>query len=134
MAVRMFEKAVLNIKEVHDVGLFGAMIDSRLFALFGSSPFYFVMLPFVGLLLLVLATIQGYHLFKASNKHIDQWLGFLSLSVGAACANVSLTGAVIAKILGVSFLAGPWVFLGGMILACLHQSVMLGLNIYRVFE
>ncbi|WP_298626988.1 hypothetical protein [uncultured Legionella sp.] len=134
MASGMLQKAVLYIKETQDVGLFGVMADSRLFAAFSGSPFYFVMLPFIGLLLTVLALINGYDLATAKNQNFDKWFEFVISLVCAALASVSLYGAVIATSLGLSFAAGPWFFLSSVVLAGIHQSVMLSLNIYRAYE
>jgi hypothetical protein len=134
MAAGMLQKAVLYIKETQDIGLFGVMADSRWFAAFSGSPFFFVMLPFIGILLTVLAAINGYQLAIAENKNFDKWFGFAISGVCAALASISLYGAVIATSLGVAFAAGPWFFLGSVVLAGIHQGVMLGLNLYRAYE
>lgn len=134
MAIGMFQKAVLYLKEIQDIGLFGVMINSRWFAAFSGSPLYFVMLPFIGVLLTILAGINGYQFATTNNKNFDKLLALIVSLICAACASVSLYGAVIATAMGVSFAAGPWFFLASVILAGLHQSVMFGLNLYRAYE
>ncbi len=134
MAVRMFEKAVLYIKETQEIGLFGVMVDSRWFAAFSGSPFYYVMLPFIGILLTALTVINGYQLATAENQNFDKWSVFFVSVVGATLASVSLYGGVIATLLGSTFAAGPWFFLASVVLAGMHQAVMLGINLYRAYE
>lgn len=134
MAIGMLQKAVSYIKDLQDVGLFGVMADSRLFAAFGGSPFFYVMLPFIAILLTVLAIINGYQLLFAENKNLDKWLGFIVSGICAVCASVSLYGAVISTALGITFAAGPWFFFSSVVLAAVHQGFMLGINAYRAFE
>ncbi|WP_199741657.1 hypothetical protein [Legionella sp. km535] len=132
MALGIIQKAVAYIKEVQDIGLFGVMADSRLFAAFSGSPFFYVMLPFIAVLLTLSAAISGYQLAYAENKNFDKWFAFIASGVCAVLASVSLYGAVIASALKVTFAAGPWFFLSSVVLAGLHQGIMLGINIYRV--
>lgn len=134
MVLAYFQKAVLYIKEIQDLILFGAMSNSRWFLLFGGSPLYYIVLPFIGVLLTVMAAINAYQLAKASNKNFDQWFNVICSAFGALGASISLYGGTIASALGVSFAAGPWFFLASVILATVHQTVMLGLSIYRAYE
>ncbi|MCL5272184.1 MAG: hypothetical protein M1486_02505 [Gammaproteobacteria bacterium] len=134
MAAGMIQKAVLYIKETQDISLFGVMVDSRWFAAFSGSPFYFVMLPFIGILLTVMALLNGYQLAIAENRNFDKWFGFIISGLCATLACISLFGAVIATALGVTFAAGPWFFLASVVLAGMHQGVILGLNLYRAYE
>lgn len=134
MAIGMLQKAISYIKDLQDVGLFGVMADPRLFAAFGGSPFFYVMLPFIAILLTALAIINGYQLLLAENKNLDKWLGFIVSGVCAVCASVSLYGAVISTAMGITFAAGPWFFFSSVVLAAAHQGVMLGINAYRAYE
>lgn len=134
MVLTYVQKAVLYIKEIQDVLLFGAMSNSRLFLLFGGSPLYYIVLPFIGVLLTALAAINAYQLAKATNKNFDQWFNVICSAFGALGASISLYGGAIATALGVSFAAGPWFFLASVTLAAIHQMVMLNLSIYRAYE
>ncbi|KTD51179.1 hypothetical protein [Legionella quateirensis] len=134
MVLGIVQKAIAYTKEVQDIGLFGVMADSRLFAAFSGSPFYYVMLPFIGILLTLSAAISGYQLALAENKNFDKWFGFIMSGVGAVLASVSLYGSVIASALNLTFAAGPWLFLSSVVLAGLHQGIMLGINAYRAYE
>lgn len=134
MSVNEVQKAVLYTKEIQDIGLFAAMADSRFFLAFSASPLYFIMLPMIGLLISVLALINGYQLVKANNRTIDKWSQFLISSVCAVLASVSLYGAVVATALGLTFVAGPWLFFSSLLIASGHQLFMLGLNGYRAYE
>lgn len=134
MSVGLFQKAVLYIKEIQEAGLFALMANSRIFIIFSFTPLYYVMLPFIGLLVTVLAVMNGYHLAQASNKNFDKWFGFISSTTCAVLASVSLYGAALSTVYGVAFLAGPWFFLSSVVLASCHQLVMLVLNGYRAYE
>ncbi|MBL7479022.1 hypothetical protein [Legionella bononiensis] len=134
MILGIIQKAIAYTKEVQEVGLFGVMADSRLFAAFSGSPFYYVMLPFIGILLTLSAAISGYQLAIAENKNFDKWFGFIVSGLCAVLASVSLYGAVIASAMKVTFAAGPWFFLSSVVLAGLHQAIMLGINAYRAYE
>ncbi|BCA95849.1 hypothetical protein TUM19329_22100 [Legionella antarctica] len=134
MSVRWIQKAVQYIKEIQDVGFFALMADSRIFMFFTGTPLYYVMLPFMGLLLTVTALINGYNLLKARNKNLDQWFGFIISAVCAVLASISLYGAAISTAYGLSFLAGPWFFFSSVLVAAFHQLAMLGLNGYRAYE
>lgn len=134
MFVSMFQRAILYTKEIQDIGMFGVMVDSRLFAAFSGSPLFYVMMPLIGVLLTILAVINGYLLATASNRNFDKWFGFIISAICAVTASISLYGAVIATALEVNFAAGPWFFLGGVSLALAQQTVMLGLNVFRAYE
>lgn len=110
------------------------MADPRLFAAFNGSPFFYVMLPFIGILLLVSAALSGYQLACAENKNFDKWFGFVVATVCSLLACVSMYGSVIATFLQSTFVAGPWFFLTSIVLAGVHQSIMLALNLYRAYE
>lgn len=134
MLIRWIQRAVLHIKEIQDAGLFALMADSRIFIAFNGSPLYFVMLPFLGFLLTVMAVINGYYLAKSANKNFDKWFGFITSAICALLASISLYGAALATAYEFSFAAGPWFFLSSVVLVSLHQMVMLGLNSYRAYE
>ncbi|MGL5742058.1 MAG: hypothetical protein ACRCXC_05670 [Legionella sp.] len=92
------------------MALFATMIKVEWATAFSASPLYYVMLPFIGLLLTLSALINGYHLAKASNRNFDLWFLFVASVVCAALASVSLYGSAIAMALGFSFAAGPCFF------------------------
>lgn len=134
MVVGEFQKAVTYIKETQDIALFTTMADARWYSAFGASPLFFVMLPFIGVLITINALINAYNFSKASNKNLDQWFGFVVSALCAALGCVSLYGAAISVFLGVSFAAGPWFFLSSLMVASLHQVTMLGINFARAYE
>lgn len=134
MFVGLFRRAVIYIKEVQDVGLFALMSDSRLFMALSQSPIMYITLPFIGLLLTLLAIMNGYDLAKASNKNFDKWFEFTTSAVCAVLSSISLYGAALSAIYGFTFTAGIWFFVSSIALASTHQMVMLGLNIYRAHE
>lgn len=134
MSVGVVQRSVLYIKEIQDVGLFAVMADSRLFLAFAASPLYYIMLPMIGLLITVLALINGYHLANASNRNFDKWSQFIVSGICAVCASVALYGGALTTFLGLTFAAGPWFFLSSVLVAFTHQALMLGLNIYRAYE
>ena len=134
MSVRLLQKAILYIKEVQDIGLFALMSDARIFMFFTGTPLYYVMLPFIGLLLTGSAIINGYYLAKSGNKNLDQWFGFIVSVICAVLASISLYGAALATAYGFTFVAGPWLFFSSVAFAAAHQIVMLGINAYRAYE
>ncbi len=134
MSVRWVQRAVQYIKEIQEVGFFALMSDSRIFMFFTGTPLYYVMLPFMSFLLTVSALINGYHLLKARNKNLDQWFGFITSAICAILASISFYGSAIATAYSLSFVAGPWFFLGSVLVAAFHQLTMLGLNGYRAYE
>ena len=134
MLIDLFKKAVVYIKQIQDIGLFGVMSNKDIFFVFTGSPLYYVMLPMIGMLMTLLALVNGYELLTARNKNLDKWFGFIVSVICAALSSISLYGAVIASILGVSFAIGPWFFLSSVAVAFAHQVATFGLNVYRVFE
>ncbi len=134
MLVNELQKAITYIRETQEVALFSTMADTRWYSAFGGSPLFFIMLPFIGLLLTINALINAYKLAKANNKNLDQWLNLTVSATCAVLASISLYGAVVSALLGVSFAAGAWFFLSSLSLAFTHQLVMMGINFYRAYE
>lgn len=134
MLSTMFKKAILYVKEVQDLGLFAAMANSQIYQLLIASSLYFVMLPFLGLLMTVLTLIDAYRLAKASNQNFDKWSSFIISSICTVCASVSLYGTAASLIWGFSFAAGPWLFLSSLLVGLSQQLFMLGLSVYRAYE
>lgn len=134
MSLGVVERGTLYLKEIQEIGLFSVMVDSRLFLAFSASPFYYVMLPLIGLLFTVLALIQAYKLYQSSNKNFDKWSHFLVSSVCAVLASISLYGAVLSMALGFTFTLGPWFFLSSVLVAFIHQVTLFGLNLFRAYE
>jgi hypothetical protein len=134
MSVGEFQKAVTYIKQIQDTALFATMIDSRLYRAFCASPLFYVMLPFIGILITINALINAYRLATAHNKNLDQWFGVLISFTCAVLASTSLFGTAASVLLGFSFAVGPWFFLSSLIVAMVHQITMLGINLRRVYE
>ncbi|STY29001.1 Uncharacterised protein [Legionella wadsworthii] len=134
MFVSHLQKAITYIRETQELALFTTMVDTRLSAMFRISPLYYIMLPFIGLLLTINAIINGYQLVKSSNRNLDRWFLFATSTVCAVLASVSLYGAAISTILNLSFAAGAWFFLSSLIVALIHQTAMFGINLYRALE
>jgi hypothetical protein len=134
MLLDLFRKVVVYTKEIQEITLFNIMADSESFVVFAGTPLYFILLPLIGLLVTIMALINGYHLSKADNKNFDKWSGFIVSALCAVLANISLYGSVIATALGVTFAAGSWFFLSSVAVAFTHQALMFGLNIYRAYE
>ncbi len=134
MFVDYLQKTITYIKGVQEIALFATMADSRWFMVFGASPLFYVMLPFIGILLTLNALISGYHLAKASNKNWDLWLNFITSVACALLASISLYGAVVSVFLGVSFSMGPWFFFSSLLVGFVQQTIMLGLNFFRAYE
>lgn len=131
---KTIQKVVAYLKQAQDIALFATMADSRWYAAFSASPLFFVMLPFIGLLMTINALANSYHLVKAANKNIDTWLNFIASALCAGLASISLYGAAISVFVGASFAAGPWFFFSSLMVALTHQSLMLGINFYRAYE
>ncbi|WP_207387367.1 hypothetical protein [Legionella rowbothamii] len=134
MLVNEFHKAITYIRETQEVALFSTMADTRWYSAFGGSPLFFIMLPFIGILLTINALLNAYKLTKANNKNLDQWLNLIISVSCAVLASISLYGAVLSAFLGFSFALGPWFFLSSLSLAFTHQTVMMGINFYRAYE
>ncbi|KTD41614.1 hypothetical protein [Legionella parisiensis] len=134
MFVTHFQRAIAYIREAQEIALFVTLADARLSAIFRTSPLFYIMLPFIGFLLTVNALINGYRLTTASNRNFDRWFLFATSALCAVLASVSLYGAAISMALGYSFAAAPWFFASSLIVALVHQLVMVGLNLYRAFE
>lgn len=134
MSLDMFRKALLYSKDIQEVGLFATMTNSKWFVAFGGSPLYFVMLPLIGLLLTLMAIVNGYELAKASNKNFDKWFDFIISGLCATLASISLYGAVISTVLNIPFAIGPWFFLGSLVAAFVHQLTSFSLLIARAFQ
>lgn len=131
---KTIQKVVAYVKQVQDIALFATMADSRWYAAFGASPLFFVMLPFIGLLMTINALVNSYHLVQALNKNIDTWFSFIASALCAGLASISLYGGAISVFMGASFATGPWFFFSSLMVALTHQSLMLGINFYRAYE
>lgn len=134
MFLKFFRKALANIREVFDMGLFAMMSDEDIFYIFNGSPLFFVLLPVLGFLITLQALVNGYELLKAANKNFDKWLGFIVSTLCAALASISLYGAAASAYFELNFAIGPWFFLASIGVALAHQLAMMGVNLYRVFE
>lgn len=134
MFVTHIQKAITYLREAQEIALFTTMADAGLSAAFRASPLFYVMLPFIGLLLTANALINGYRLAKASNRNFDRWFLFITSAACAALASISLYGAALSVLLNFSFAAGPWFFFSSLIVASSHQLMMFGLNLFRAYE
>lgn len=134
MLVNEFQKVITYIRETQEVALFSTMADARWYSAFGGSPLFFIMLPFIGILLTINALMNAYKLIQANNKNLDQWFNFITSATCAVLASISLYGAVLSAFMGISFAAGPWFFLSSLILGITHQTIMMSLNFYRAYE
>lgn len=134
MLVNEVQKALTYIRETQEIALFATMADARWYSAFGASPLFFVILPFIGILLTINALINAYKLVKASNKNLDQWSTLIISAICAVLGSVSLYGAALSAFIGFSFTAGPWFFLSSLIVAFTHQVIMMGINFYRAYE
>lgn len=134
MFLNLFKKSIATIKDFHDMALLAVMSDEDILFIFNGSPLYFAMLPMIGLLLTVMALVNGFELAKAGNKNVDRWLGFLVSALCATLASISLYGSAIATYYELSFALGPWFFLASVAVAFTHQLTVLGLNCYRAYE
>ncbi|CAM2993532.1 Uncharacterised protein [Legionella steigerwaltii] len=134
MFVTQLQKALAYIRETQDIALFTTMADAGLSAAFRASPLFYIMLPFIGFLLTVNALMNGYLLAKANNRNFDLWFLFITSTVCAVLASISLYGAAISAFLSFSFTAGPWFFFSSLAVALSHQLLMLGLNLLRAYE
>lgn len=83
MLANEFHKAITYIRETQEVALFSTMADTRWYSAFGGSPLFFIMLPFIGILLTLNALMNAYKLIQASNKNLDKWF---NLIISATCA------------------------------------------------
>lgn len=134
MSVGVLRKAVLYIKGTQDVSFFSILANSRLFSVFTGSPQYFVMLPMMGGLLTILALIDAYFLATASNKNFDKWLQLIVSAVCTVLSSISIYGSILSTVLGFTFAAGPWLFFSSVLVGCIHQTVMMGVNLQRTVE
>lgn len=134
MSLSLFQKAVLYVKETQDVGIFSSMINSVANTAFYGSLLFYIMFPFVGVLLGVLAIINGYQLSISTNKNFDQWSRFITSVLATVIGGVSLFGGAISAAMGITFLAGPVFFLSSIAIGFVHQLIMLGINCYRAYE
>ena len=134
MSVNEVQKTVTYLREAQEVALFASMSNSRLQAAFAASPLFYIMLPFIGLLMTISASLNSYRLAKADNKNLDKWSHAIASSLCAALASVSVYGSALSVLLGFHFAAGPWFFLGSVIAGITHQSMMMGINFYRAFK
>ncbi|MGC1183203.1 hypothetical protein [Legionella sp.] len=134
MLIGKFHKAVTYIRETQEVALFATMADSRLYSVFSVSPLFFIMLPFIAILLTINAIINSYYLSKANNKNLEQWSGLIVSVICAVLASVSLYGATISTFLGVNFTLGPWFFFSSLMTASIHQLMMFTINARSAYE
>lgn len=126
-------KVVLYIKDAQEFALFTAMTSSRVFQLFTASPLFYMLFPFLGLLHATIAIVHGIDLYNAPNKNVQMWLNFLFSLASATFSNIWFYGALVAQLVGTTFVAGPWFFLLSIGISASYQLIMLGVNAYRAF-
>lgn len=131
MFIDQVQKAVTYIREINEIGLYATMIDSRLFTYFKISPVFYIVLPFLAVLLSINALITGIQLVQADNKNLDRLIRLLSSLISAVLASCSLYGAAFSMITGYTFAAGPWFFLSSLLVVMAHQFIIMGINIKR---
>lgn len=134
MSVNEVQKTVTYIRQTQEVALFTTMANSRLQATFAASPLFYIMLPFIGLLMTITAFLNAYRLAKADNKNLDKWSNVIASSLCAALASVSVYGSALSVLLGFQFAVGPWFFFSSLLVGITHQAMMMGVNFYRAFK
>lgn len=134
MFFRLFHKLVSYLKEIQDMIYFALMSNKRLFIALSSSPLFFVILPFIGLLQTITIMLNSYYFFKTSNKNFDKWFNFVTCLFCSLLSSISLYGMALASAFNFIFGAGPWLFFSSVLLAFSNQLVMLFINIFRAYE
>lgn len=124
----------LNMKEFPEILFYGTMARSSWFAWMGASPLLVILMPLIALSLAGLTLLDMYELAQASNKNVDRWLGVTIATICTFLASVSIGSLVLGKLLGVTFAAGPWIFLSSVALFGINMVVHLGLTLVRLLE
>jgi hypothetical protein len=124
----------LNMKEFPEILFYGTMARKSWFIWMGASPFLIILMPLIAVALAGLAALDIYELARASNKNIDKWLAVIVASVCTLLASISISGLVLEKLVGITFAAGPWVFLASVALFGASMVANLGLTLWRLLE
>lgn len=134
MNISPMQKTNAAIKDTGEAFLFTFFMQRKWLTIFTNSPFYFVLMPLLGINILLNTIFTWMNFSKAHNKNGDKLFGALTTNFAANAALVSITGGLIAKGLGATFIAGPWLFFTSLVILASQQLVMLSLNSYRALN
>ena len=131
MSAKNVRNITLGVKETGESGLFTIFSNRAWLQAFNSSPYHFMLMPIMGLTFIINALIDWHQLKKAANKNFLVLLGVGASTLSAMAANASIIGTLTADFLGVSFAAGPWLFIAAISIGIATNALLLGLNIYQ---
>jgi len=107
-----------------------AMSRVSWFAAFNASPVAFVVRALLRIISPIFTLSQTYDLIHAAHKSLDAWVNTLSLLTSSVLSNISTYGGILARILGFSFAAAPWIFIAALGVG-VSQS---GLALYQAYK
>lgn len=127
-------KLVVSLKDVLLSFMFTAFSNPAWFNWFKFSPISILNKASLGIVTIVLACMQCYFFYQAVNKNFEAWSNTLSAVVGTGLTSVATFGEMFATALGLSFAAGIWIFLAGLMVSMVNQLIELGINLHRSLE
>lgn len=129
------QTVAMGTKEVTEVGLFSFFAKMKTFAWFGSHVLRFIFFPLIGLVFLTNAIIESYKLYKAKNQNAESVASMITAYAVAGLAITSITGTLLASVgvIAAEFVLGPFLFVGALATAFLHQLGMGIINTIRFF-
>lgn len=130
----LFRRFNTIIKDINEIGLFTVMANRPWFLAFSATPFFFIVMPLLALVFTGYSLMDLYKLYRSHNRNFEQWGSAIVSTLVAISTSVSLYGAVIATLVGGSFAAGPFFFVGSLSLGFVWYGALLGLDIYRAYQ
>jgi|GEM_PF-6510887 len=124
----------LLIKDHLNMMLFLEMSNAQWIMAFNASPVSLGILPILATSMLVISAIQIYQFYKQKNKSVDGWINTIGGTLASVLANISIYGGIVAVWAGVSFAAGPWIFLAAASVGLVNQAVMFALHMKRAIQ
>src|SRR3989338_2751658 len=112
LTVNFFRRLLTYIKDISEVGLFTIMANRPWFLAFGGTPLFFILMPLLALIFTGYSLLNLFDLYRSHNRNLDKWLSAIFSTLMAISTSVALYGGVLAAILGVTFAAGPFFFVG----------------------
>ena len=108
-------------RDIGNLGQFGHFATACGLRAFTSGPWFFVLLPLVGISLLGLTVIEWLKLWRAPNRNFDTWVKTILMTISTLIANTSIWTSVSMAILGLgSFTLGPYLFVASLSLGALY--------------
>ncbi|MBA2650537.1 MAG: hypothetical protein H0U75_13275 [Legionella sp.] len=121
----------INLRDLLLATMFSAFSNTTWLNLFKNSPISLINKASLGIVTLILASLQCYYFYHAVNKNFEGWFNTISTIISTGLTSLATYGELLAGLLGFGFAAGIWIFIAGLAVGMVNQLVEAGLNLHR---